>query len=303
MIEFKKLAGDDREEFQKYLPLCENRGCEYTFANLRMWGRQRAAFMDGFLVLFSQFERSSVYPFPLGQGDVKPILDAIIQDARERGIPCRLSSLTEADCALVEQLYPGQFRFHTDRDNYDYVYAIGNLASLRGKRYQSKRNFVNRFHANHPGCQILPLDDATADAAQALVQKWLESKAIADPLLDTILEQTALKRAFAHQTELGLEGLVLMEDGQALAMTMGSFLSPDTFDVHFEKALEGVDGAYAAINCAFARYLQEKYPQLKYLNREDDMGIPGLRKAKLSYHPDHLVEKYWARLWEDTDEH
>ena len=302
MIEFKKLTGDDRKEFEKYLPLCENRGCEYSFANLSMWGRQRAAFLEGFLVLFSQFERISVYPFPLGQGDMKPILDAVIQDARQRGIPCRISSMTEADCALVERLYPGQFRFHTDRDNYDYVYAIEDLASLRGKRYQSKRNFVNRFHTNHPDCQLLPLDGSTAGAAQALVQKWLESKKLADPLLDTILEQQALKRAFSRREELGLEGLLLMENGEALAMTMGSFLSPDTFDIHFEKALEGVNGAYAAINCAFARYLQEKYPQLKYLNREDDMGIPGLRKAKLSYHPDHLVEKYWARLWEDTDE-
>ena len=102
--------------------------------------------------------------------------------------------------------------------------------------------------------------------------------------------------------ELGLEGLVLMENGQALAMTMGSILSPDTFDIHFDKALDGVDGAYAAINQSFAQYLQEKYPQIRYLNREDDLGIDGLRKAKLSYHPDHLVTKYWARLWEETDE-
>ena len=74
-------------------------------------------------------------------------------------------------------------------------------------------------------------------------------------------------------------------------------------DIHFEKALSAYPGAYAAINQAFASYLQNKYPALAYLDREDDMGIPGLRRAKLSYHPDHLVENYWARLWEDDDEH
>ena len=93
-----------------------------------------------------------------------------------------------------------------------------------------------------------------------------------------------------------------MEDGEILAFTMGSFLNDDTFDVHFEKAREDVQGAYNAINQAFARHLREKYPQLKWLNREDDMGLEGLRKAKLSYNPDHLNEKFWARLWEEEDD-
>lgn len=303
MLDFRKLTDADRPQFAPFVALCENRGCEYSFVNLNIWGRQQAAFLDNFLVLFSQYERSSVYPFPLGKGDMKQVLDAIIHDARMRGIPCRISSMTPDDCALLEQLYPGQFRFHTDRDNYDYVYNIDDLATLRGKRYQSKRNFANRFHLQHPDCQLLPLDDITEEAARLLVQEWYAAKTEADPLSDFLLEKTAIERAFSRREALGLEGLVLMEDGKALAMTMGSRLSPTTFDIHFEKALDGIDGAYAAINQAFASFLKEKYPELQYLNREDDLGIPGLRKAKLSYHPDHLVAKYWARLWEETDEH
>ena len=85
-------------------------------------------------------------------------------------------------------------------------------------------------------------------------------------------------------------------------MTMGSRLSEDTFDVHFEKAADTPDSAYPAINYEFARYLREKYPDVRYLNREDDLGLPGLRSAKLSYNPDHLIEKSWARLLEDDDE-
>jgi hypothetical protein len=83
---------------------------------------------------------------------------------------------------------------------------------------------------------------------------------------------------------------------------MASRLSEDTMDIHFEKARDHVDGAYAAINQAFAKYLREKYPEIRYLNREDDIGLEGLRKAKLSYNPAFLVEKYWARLWEEEDE-
>ena len=115
------------------------------------------------------------------------------------------------------------------------------------------------------------------------------------------MERTALHRALENWAELGLEGLVLLENDKIIAMTAGSFLNETTFDVNFEKALD--EGAYAVINQAFARHLREKYPALQWLNREDDMGIEGLRKAKLSYYPDHLVVKFWADLLEDDDEH
>ena len=96
-----------------------------------------------------------------------------------------------------------------------------------------------------------------------------------------------------------MEGLLLKDGDELLAMTMGSRLSEDTFDIHFEKALDKADGAYPVINREFARYLREKYPDIRYLDREDDMGLEGLRKAKLSYYPDHMIEKSWACLLED----
>ena len=94
-------------------------------------------------------------------------------------------------------------------------------------------------------------------------------------------------------------GILLMDQGEVLAVTMGSRMAPDTFDIHFEKARETVEGAYAAVNCEFARYLRLKYPDAAFLDREDDMGLEGLRKAKLSYNPHHLVGKHWAYLTED----
>ena len=221
-----------------------------------------------------------------------------MEDARQRGIPCRLSSMTQSECDLLESLYPGRFHFYTDRDTYDYVYRVEDLAQLKGKRYQSKRNFCNRFWNTHPDCQILPLQP---DAVREMADLWYAQRQNEDPLRSFHLEQVALDRALRHMDELGLEGLMLVEQGTVLAFTLGSRLCCDTFDVHFEKALD-VDGAYAAINQAFAQHLQRKYPELQYLNREDDLGISGLRKAKLSYHPDHLVEKHWARLWEADDE-
>ncbi len=299
MIDFQKIDPSRREAYNEYLFHCGERGCGYSLANLYLWGRQRVAFLPDALVLFSQFDRVCVYPFPITKGDVRPVLDAIFQDARKRGLQCRLTSLTAQDCATLEELYPGQFWFQPDRNNCDYVYDINALADLSGRKYQRKRNHANRFWQNHPGCRILPLDDSTQEATQKMLGEWFESR----PELSATahMEQVALRRAFEHRQELGLEGLVLVEDGRVLAMTMGSFLSEDTYDVHFEKAVE--DGAYAAINQAFSAHLREKYPQLKYLNREDDLGLPGLRKAKLSYYPHHLVVKFWASLLEDDDEH
>jgi hypothetical protein len=229
---------------------------------------------------------------------LKPTLDAIIHDAQMRGIPCRLTSLTREDCEKLESWYPGQFHFHPDRDSFDYLYAIDALAELKGKKLQRKRNHCNRFRLLHPGCTVQPITDENTPQAEAMLQSWYAAKLAADPTANFYLEQAAISKALRYRKELGMEGLLLMDKNRPIAMTMGSALSENTFDVHFEKAMEDMDGAYAVINREFARYLKEKYPQLQWLNREDDLGLEGLRKAKLSYCPDHLVEKHWACLKE-----
>ena len=299
MIDFQKFDLSKKAEYRRILMANGERGCEYSLANLNLWGRQKAAFLDGFLLLFSQFERRSVYPFPVGKGDLKTVLDAIIHDARQRGIVCRLTGLTADNTITLEELYPGKFRFHPDRDSCDYVYAIDDLADLKGRKFQKKRNHLNRFREEHPNCQTEAITPEKFPALQEMVAQWYASR---NDDRDYHLEQQALRRAFCHMEELDIDGIMLTENGRILAFSMGSPLSENTFDIHFEKAVEDVDGAYPAINQAFAAYLREKHPQLQYLNREDDMGIPGLRKAKLSYNPDHLVVKFWARLWEDDDE-
>ena len=302
MIPFKKISTDQKEWLNEYLHRMDKQCCEYSFVNLYLWGRKRVAEMDGFLLIQAQFDRKIVYLYPVGEGDIKKVLDAIFHDAAVRGIPCCLAALTEADCRQVEQLYPGAFQIYCDRDSYDYLYAIDDLADLKGRKFQKKRNHLNRFEQEHPDAKILPLDAQTLEDAHLLAQKWYEERTAIDPDGDYHLEKIALERAVAHYEELGMEGAVLMEQGQIMAYAMGSRLDRDTFDIHFEKALGASDGTYAAINRGFSRHLREKYPELRWLNREDDMGIEGLRKAKLSYNPDHMVEKCWARLWEEEDD-
>ena len=298
MLNFTKLEPENKSLYDAFLMHCGERGCEYNFANLFLWGRQKATIHNGNLTFFCQFNRRSVYLFPLGE-DLKPTIDAIISDSRKRGIPCRLTSLTAADQEMLERWYPGQFYFQPDRDGFDYVYSIDALADLAGKKLQKKRNHCNRFHLLHAHCTVKPITDENTTEVLAMLENWFAQKKAADPTASFRLEQAAITKALRHRKELGMEGIVLIAKERIIAVTLGSFLSKDTFDVQFEKALEGYDGAYAFINREFARFLREKYPNLKWLNREDDLGLEGLRKAKLSYCPDRLVEKSWACLKED----
>ncbi len=301
MLDFQKITPSMRAEFETYLlPL--KKSCEYSFTNLFLWGRQRATFIDGYLVLFSHFDRRAVYPFPAGQGDVRPALDAIIQDARERGILCCITGLSQENMGLLEQLYPGKFTFQCDRDSFDYVYNIDDLADLKGRKYQKKRNHVNKFRSLYPNWCTEEMTEAHLPRVREMTAQWFDARQKMDPTGNYLLEQRALERAFDHFEGLGLDGMVLLDGERIVAFTMASRLSEDTFDLHFEKALEDVEGAYAAINQAFAQHLRNKYPDIRYLDREDDLGLEGLRKAKLSYYPDHLKEKCWARLWEESDE-
>ena len=299
MIEFHTPGLEKKEEYEKLLRCQGERGCEYSFVNLYLWGRQKAALVHGQLVFFSQFNRKSVYLFPAGCGDKKPALDASIEDARKRGIPCRITGLTQDDCALLERLYPGKLHYHFDRDSFDYVYDINDLADLKGRKFQRKRNHLNRFRVAFPDHALIPVTGENLDKVRTVAEQWYASRLAEDPHGDFRMEQAALSKALDNREALGLEGLILEADGAPVAMTLGSRLNSDTFDIHFEKALDTVDGAYPAINNGFAGYLREKYPELRWLNREEDMGIEGLRKAKLSYNPARMIEKSWACLLED----
>ena len=302
MIPFHRACLEDKAQYESILMSCPERGCEYSFANLFLWGRQELAFLNGCVVFFSHFFGRSVYPYPIGSGDRKAALEAILADSRERGIPCRITGMTEADRQELESWFPGKFTFRTARDNFDYVYTVDALADLKGKKLQKKRNHVNRFRTEHPQYRVEPICCGNLARVQHMVNDWYVSRKISDPEGDYFLESLAMAKAFRHYDALGMEGIALLEGDRVLAVTMGSRMSPEMMDVHFEKAVEDVPGAYNTVNTEFARHVRLKYPQIRFLNREDDMGLEGLRTAKLSYLPDHMIEKYQACLMEDLYE-
>ena len=301
-IDFRPVTLQDKALYERYLSVSGERGCEFSFTNVFLWGEQCLALHHEHLLLFARFGDRLVYPDPLGCGDKKAAIDAIIADARARGIPCRISGLCAEAKETLDKLYPDLFCYRCSEGSFDYVYDIHDLADLAGKKYHGKRNHLHRFHDAHPNAVAVPMTEEHLPRVRAMAQDWYRERLAQDPEGDFDMERLALDKALRHFRELELEGLLLQDGDEVLAFTLASRFGEDTFDVHFEKARADVQGAYTAINREFARYLREKYPAVRYLDREEDMGIEGLRRAKQSYHPHHMVRKCRACLSEDCDE-
>ena len=303
MIAFRDPEIGDRQWVEERFRASGNQGCEYSFSTLFLWSgayQQQVAPMDGFVLERLRGKLGAGYLFPAGSGPLEPVLSALEKDAAERGEPCRFFCVTPEQAERLEQLRPGQYAFQSDRDGWDYLYALDRLAGLGGKKLHGKRNHIRRFEESHPDWQVEQITmDNLAECAEMDLEwnrryRSLDAAGEEAEARTRLDERHAMSRAFAHYEALGMDGLLLRTGGKVVAFTMGSPISADTFDVHFEKAYGEIQGAYPMINREFARWLQANRPGVRWLNREDDMGLEGLRKSKESYYPDRMVEKYAA---------
>ena len=300
MIEFHKPQLTDKPWVDELLRRADHRGCEYNFTNLFVWSDaydQRIARVGDFLVTRLCGSLGCSYIYPAGAGDLAPVLAALEQDAAERGAPLHLVCLTQPQVRELDSLFPGRFTFEADRDGFDYLYDIDRLADLGGKKLHAKRNHINRFVENNPSWVYEDITPESLPECLEMDKEWYRRSMVREGLAeerDLGDEGRALRLAMEHYHDLGLEGGLIRVYGEVVAFTMGDLLSSDTYDVHFEKAYGELQGAYAMINREFARRVRQRHPQVRYLNREDDMGVEGLRKAKESYYPDLMVEKYSA---------
>ena len=286
MLTFREISLADREAIGAYFYQAEGHGSECSFANLFAWGDQRVCYLDGTPLILSRFGTWQAYLFPL-EPKYLPVLR---EDAHARGIPFRLWGLTAQEAASLD---PRDFSVRAMRNSFDYVYEIERLCELRGKKLQAKRNHCNRFAAENPECQLLPLTQELLPLCREFTARWYyEHEQNNDT--DYSGERLAISKAFDHFDSLQMEGLVLQTADGVVAFCMGNRIREDMFDVNYEKALADIHGAYPTINRAFACCIHQKYPEIRFINREDDMGIEGLRRAKESYHPDILLEKFLA---------
>ena len=302
MIDFHPPRLEEKPWVDELLRRADYRGCDYNFTNLFVWSRayhQEIARVDDFLVTPVCGRMGCSFMVPAGGGDLASVIRKLEEEAARRGEPLRLVCLTPRQMAELEEFFPGQFTFTADRDGYDYLYEIDRLADLGGKRLHAKRNHINRFMENNPSWTYEEITPESLGECLAMDKEWYrrslarEGEAEERDLGD---EGVALRQAMEHYQALGLEGGLIRVYGEVVAFTMGDLLNSDTYDVHFEKAYGELQGAYAMINREFARWVRGRHPNVRYLNREDDMGVEGLRKAKESYYPDQMVEKHTA-MW------
>lgn len=299
MDTFKRPELSDRQWVVDLLAKEGSRACEHNFASIYLWATaypQKIARVGDRLLVEMMGGPGLSHLFPMGAGPLDPALDVAKADAEAHGAPFTLICLTAEQKAQLEAEFPGRFVFQEDRDGFDYIYTIDKLADLSGKKLHAKRNHISRFCDQFPDWMFEPIGpDNIADCLD-MEEKWYAEQ-VADDRADANLghEKDAVETALRHMDELGVSGGLIRAEGRVLAFSMGSMTTTDCYNVHFEKAYGEIQGAYAVINREMARWVRSTHPEVAYFNREDDMGLEGLRKAKLSYYPDILLEKFSAR--------
>ena len=299
MIEFHTPTAADQSWATPCLNAGGRRACEYSFTNLMCWGasyRQEIAHLDGFLLARFWLSDGPAYLWPAGSGDEKGVIEQLAEDSHAHGIRLRLAAATPADIEKINQWFPGRFRAFSDPANTDYCYDVEKMVTLAGKKLHGKRNHIHRFLENHEGSWSFSFMTA-ADLPECLevAADWRRlslERGVETDLDSMAAEEKALDLATRHFDELGIEGGVLRVEDKVIGFTMASRITDEICDIHFEKAYSHIQGAYPMVAREFARQLQERHPELRWLNRENDLGLEGLRKAKRSYYPDLMIEKY-----------
>ncbi|NLT58822.1 MAG: DUF2156 domain-containing protein [Clostridiales bacterium] len=293
-LDFARVTLDRRDHLQQYLQHNQNPCCDLSFANLFAWGEvyeTSYATSGDMLYLRVCRDGSCMFLPPIGTGDFGAAVVRLMREACSEGEPAlRMLCVTERERCMLEEAHPGRFTFARMRDNDDYVHLTASLGQLQGKKYHGKRGHVKRFQKSYAH-EYRRMTAQDVPALLELNRTWAEQTYGDSPDRDEILASTRLLENFEA---LELVGGLLLVDGQPVAASVGSRHHPgsDTLVVHYEKGLsQTYDGVYSALNHLF---MQDCMADFRYANREEDMGILGLRKSKLSYHPECLVEKYMA---------
>ncbi len=315
MIEFKKIELSDKEWVDQLLSYSDYGATEFNFTVLFIWKEvfctRIARFKDFLIVRFCPQGSSDTgkarYFFPAGRGEHKEVLQAMMDDASSLDAEFVLISVLEQQRAILEELFPGKFSYKANRNSFDYVYLAENLITLKGKKYQSKRNFVSRFKNNN-NWSYEEITPATVGECLQMNKEWCALYGCGQ---DTSMQQEScsVKSALENFEALRLKGGILRSNGRVVAFTIGERLNSNTLLVHIEKAFADITGAYPAISQMFLQHqmavpytpgmeLTAEDIGFMYVNREDDAGDESLRNAKLQYHPIFLIEKYIATISE-----
>lgn len=287
MLNFKKIEISDVDVYNEFMKNNKEFSCENSFVNLLVWANtygNMIAISENQLFIKSGFGEKETFRLPIG-GDLDFGIKEIesysekpsfwIQDGQ------RLKSLGES--------FNERYEMFENRDAADYIYFSENLAELQGKKYHSKRNHINAFSKKYDW-SYEEINSGNIQKIKTCADIWYkENSDKADKYL--LAEKKGIDIILDNMDTLGVKVGAITVNNSVVAFSLGSPINDDVFDIHIEKALKDYAEGYTVINREFAKRLTD----FKYINREDDMGLEGLRKAKLSYKPEIILKKYFCK--------
>ncbi len=289
MFEFRSIDISDKDWIKQLLHKSDFRGCEYSFANNMAWKRLSNSTIcryKDFYISRSEDENGGFYfTFPAGEGDYKEILFEMKKYSESNGFPLKLWNVSSEISDFIQNELGFSIKTEKTEDSYDYVYLSEELINLKGKKFHSKRNHLKKASAYQ--WEYIPVTEKNFDECIIFCTEKYNLKNLWENY-SSVAEQYAIHTYFSYFDEMNLKGGMIKSDGKIIALAIGEQLNSDTFCVHIEKADTDYAGAYALINNCFAK---NEAMNFKYINREEDLGIEGLRKAKRSYNPVMMIEK------------
>ena len=295
MLEWSIPEAEDEDWINSCIAVSGTMASDASFANIYLlrnkYSTKISRYKDFIIRKYSGKGARCGYTFPLGKGDVAKALAEIEKDAKECGERLQFAFVTEEQKEVLENAMPARFCYSSDAGDSDYIYLRSELASLSGKAFHKKKNHFSKFVRTYPDYKYYEIGACNIYDAQKVADAWYYEH-LQDEDASQLAEYKAIKAALDNFEELGLIGGIIYVNDSPCAMTIASKINENTVDVHFEKAVGeyALNGGYAAINKLFS----EKLDGVTWLNREEDIGIEGLRKAKLSYRPKIMLKKYSA---------
>ena len=297
---FKDIDMDAREELNPYFDLVDYEACEYCFNTLFMWQHlYKTGYYigDGFAVIVAEYEGDTFSILPLAKKeDMLGVIKFIVEYFEKENKKIYFRGITKEVVEVLKVDYPGKFEYIEERDLFDYIYDGESMRTLAGRKNVKKRNHINYFLKEYADrFEYRQLDENDFDDCLEVMNEWTSNKEENNAVDEDMAEELiGIKKLFANYSvlkdRLKIGGIFI--DNKLQAFTMGEYLNPDMALIHIEKANPNIRGLYPYIN---QQFLVHEFSDVEFVNREEDLGIEGLRKAKLSYHPVRFVEKYTVR--------
>lgn len=289
-LNFRKPTLDDIDNIKHALKYVKHNACDYTPTNIIMWEDEyntEIAFDDSDLYIKYNVDGMTFFGIPFVMTGMKKGIENLIKYTEDNNIELTIGDVEPEIFEIIDRIYPGQFKVAYQRDGADYVYNIKDMAELSGKKYHGKKNHINKFMKTYNNWCYEKMSDDNINECIDMVKEWRVKNVCVDDV-EKADEICIMINSIKNRERLGLIGGLIRANDRVVAVTLGGAINDEMFDINFEKAFSDVPGAYPMIN---QQFIINELMNYKYVNREEDMGLDGLRKAKESYLPEFMVQK------------